>query len=298
VEAKTKAAVLIEALPYIKEHFGKTVVVKYGGKVMTSQELKELIASDMVLMKFVGMNPVVIHGGGPEITKYMKEMGKEVRFVDGLRVTDKETMNIVKMILVGKINKELVSLINRHGELSVGISGDDGGLIIARKQEASVDLGFVGEVESINPKAITDLIEEDFIPVVASVGVGRDGQSYNINADLVAGEIAAALKADKIIFLTDVAGLYRDFSDKTSLISELSLRECEEMVADKTIGEGMLPKVKGCIAALTAGVNRAHILNGTVAHALLLEVFTKEGIGTMITKEGNRGNRGGRREKP
>lgn len=282
MDAGTKAAVLIEALPYIKEHFGKTVVVKYGGKAMASQELKELIASDLVLMKFVGMNPVVIHGGGPEITKYMREMGKEVQFVDGLRVTDKETMNIVKMVLVGKINKELVSLINRHGELSVGISGDDGGLIIARKQEASVDLGFVGEVEAINPKIITDLIGEDFIPVVASVGAGRDGQSYNINADLVAGEIAATLKANKIIFLTDVDGLYSDFSDKTSLISELSLKDCQEMVAEKKITEGMLPKVKGCVAALKAGVNRAHILNGTVAHALLLEVFTKKGIGTMI----------------
>lgn len=284
MDAKTKAAVLIEALPYIKEHFGKTVIVKYGGKAMASQELKELIASDVVLMKFVGMNPVVIHGGGPEITRYMQEMGKEVRFVDGLRVTDKETMDIVKMVLVGKINKELVSLINRHGELSVGISGDDGGLIIARKQEGPVNLGFVGEVESINPRVITDLIEEDFIPVVASVGVGRDGQSYNINADLVAGEMAAALKADKIIFLTDVAGLYRDFYDKTSLISELSLRECEEMIAAKVISEGMLPKVKGCVVALKGGVNRAHILNGTVAHALLLEVFTKKGIGTMITR--------------
>lgn len=284
MDAKTKAAVLIEALPYIKEHFGKTVAIKYGGKAMVSQELKELIASDVVLMKFVGMNPVVIHGGGPEITKYMKEMGKEVRFVDGLRVTDKETMDIVKMVLVGKINKELVSLINRHGELSMGVSGDDGGLIIARKQEASVDLGFVGEVEAINPKVITDLIEEDFIPVVASVGAGRDGQSYNINADLVAGEIAATIKADKIMFLTDVAGLYRDFSDKTSLISELSLKECEEMIAEKRISEGMLPKVKGCITALKAGVNRAHILNGTGPHALLLEVFTREGIGTMITR--------------
>jgi acetylglutamate kinase len=283
-DAMAKAQILMEALPFIKEHFGKTVVVKYGGNAMVKPELKESVASDIVLMKYVGMNPVIIHGGGPEITDFMKKAGKEVRFVDGLRVTDAETMDIVKMVLVGKINKEIVSLINRHGELAVGVSGDDGGLIHARKMKSDVDLGFVGEVDKINPKIIYDLIVEDFVPVIASVGAGSEGQSFNINADLVAGEMAASLKADKIIFLTDVAGIYEDFEDKDSLISELTLENCERIIDDKRVASGMLPKVKGCVSALEGGVTRAHILDGRIKHALLLEVFTKEGVGTMITK--------------
>jgi acetylglutamate kinase len=282
-DAMYKASVLMEALPYIKEHFGKTVVVKYGGNAMVNEELKSDIASDIVLMKYVGMNPVIVHGGGPEISKYMEQAGKKVTFVDGLRVTDQETMDIVKMVLVGKVNKELVTLINRHGRLAAGISGDDGDLIQARKKLGPVDLGFVGEVEKIEPKIVEDLVREDFIPVVASVGIGRDGASYNINADVVAGEIAAAIQADKIIFLTDVAGLYRDFNDKNSLISELSVEECKSIVEGRQVDSGMLPKLDGCLRALEAGVNRAHILNGTIKHALLLEVFTQAGVGTMIT---------------
>lgn len=282
-DAMYKASVLMEALPYIKEHFGKTVVIKYGGNAMTNDKLKESIASDVVLMKYVGMNPVVVHGGGPEITKFMEKTGKEVKFVDGLRVTDKETMEIVKMVLVGKINKEIVTLINRHGRLAAGVSGDDGDLIHARKKEGPVDLGFVGDVDKIEPKIISDLVNEDFIPVIASVGIGRDGQSYNINADLVAGEIAGAINADKIMFLTDVAGLYKDFNDKSSLISELSEKDCRRMVEEKHVDKGMLPKLTGCLKALEAGVHRAHILDGTIPHALLLEVFTEEGVGTMIT---------------
>ncbi len=284
-DAMFKANILIEALPYIKEHFGKTVVIKYGGNAMVKKKLKESIATDVVLMKYVGINPIIVHGGGPEITKSMKKAGKEVKFVDGLRVTDKETMDIVKMVLVGKVNKELVSLINQHGELAVGISGDDDGLIKAKKTKSDVDLGFVGEVEDIDPKILSDLILGGIIPVVATVGSGKDGKSYNINADLVAGEVAASLKADKIIFLTDVSGLYKDFSDKDSLISEMSLKQCQEMVDKRQLSEGMLPKVKGCIAALAEGVERAHILDGRILHALLLEVFTKEGVGTMITKK-------------
>lgn len=283
-DAMAKAQILMEALPYIKDHFGKTVIIKYGGNAMVNPELKESVASDIVLMKYVGMNPVIIHGGGPEITEFMKKAGKEVKFVDGLRVTDAETMDIVKMVLIGKINKEIVSLINRHGELAVGVSGDDGGLIHAIKMRSKVDLGFVGEVDSINPKIITDLILEDFIPVIASVGAGSEGQSYNINADLVAGEMAASLNADKIILLTDVAGIYEDFEDKESLISELTLEECERIIDDKSVDSGMLPKVKGCVTALKGGVTRAHILDGRIRHALLLEVFTKEGVGTMITR--------------
>lgn len=282
-DAVVKAAILMEALPYIKEHAGKTVVIKYGGKAMIGEDLKKMITSDVAWMKYVGMKPVVIHGGGPEITKYMEKIGKEVKFVEGLRVTDDETMDIVKDVLVDKVNKGLVSLINQHGQLAVSVSGD-GGLIRARKKEAPVDLGLVGVVEYIEPGLLTDLIEQDYVPVVASLGIGKDGQSYNINADHVAGEIAATLQTDKIIFLTDVAGLYRDFSDKNSLISELTLKEAFKMVEEKLISEGMLPKVEGCISALKGGVNRAHILDGTIPHALLLEVFTREGVGTMITK--------------
>ena len=282
-DAMYKASVLMEALPYIKEHFGKTVVVKYGGNAMVNDELKSDIASDIVLMKYVGMNPVIVHGGGPEISKYMEQSGKAVKFVDGLRVTDKETMDIVKMVLVGKVNKEIVTLINRHGRMAAGVSGDDGDLIQAKKKTGPIDLGFVGEVEKIEPKIVEDLVREDFIPVVASVGIGRDGASYNINADVVAGEVAAAIQADKIIFLTDVAGLYRDFSDKSTLISELSTAECKDMVENKEVAAGMLPKLDGCLRALEAGVNRAHILDGTIKHALLLEVFTAAGVGTMIT---------------
>ncbi len=280
-----KAQILTEALPYIKEYHGKTVVIKYGGAAMEREDLKEVVATDIVLMKYVGLNPVIVHGGGPEVSRHMKAMGKEVKFVNGLRVTDKDTIDIVKMVLVGKINKEIVSLINRHGRLAVGVSGDDGNLIIAEKKQLDgVDLGYVGEVSKINAEVLNNLIKDDFIPVVATVGVGEDGMSYNINADKVAGEIAAALKADKIIFLTDVDGLYKDFENKDSLISELKLIDCEEKLANKEIQQGMLPKVEGCVTALKAGVSRSHILNGTIPHALLLEIFTDRGVGTMITE--------------
>ncbi|MDP3013021.1 MAG: acetylglutamate kinase [Candidatus Subteraquimicrobiales bacterium] len=283
-EIINRAKILMEALPYIKGYYGKTVVIKYGGKAMEEENLKETVASDIVLMKYVGINPIVVHGGGPEITRYMEKMGKEVKFVDGLRVTDKETMELVKMVLVDKINKEIVSLINRHGKIAFGVSGDDAGLIIARKQKHTLhDLGYVGEVERINTKVLDDLITNGFTPVIATVGIGKDGESYNINADFVAAEIALAIKADKIIFLTDVDGIYRDFEDKSSLISELTLTQCQEMIKDDLISEGMLPKVKACVTALESGVKRAHILNGTILHVLLLEIFTNEGIGTMIT---------------
>jgi len=278
-----KAQILTEALPYIKEYHGKTVVIKYGGAAMEREDLKEVVATDVVLMRYVGLNPVIVHGGGPEISRQMKAMGKEAKFVDGLRVTDKETIDIVKMVLVGKINKEIVSLINRHGKLAVGLSGDDGNLISAKKKEIDgADLGFVGEVTNINQKVLSNLIKDDFIPVVATVGAGEDGMSYNINADKVAGEIAAALKADKVIFLTDVDGLYRDFEDKDSLISELKLADCERKLAAQEISQGMIPKVEGCVTAIKSGVKRAHILNGTIPHALLLEIFTDKGVGTMI----------------
>lgn len=281
-DAMYKASVLMEALPYIKEHFGKTVVIKYGGNAMVNEELKAGIASDVVLMKYVGMNPVLIHGGGPDISAAMREAKIEVKFLDGLRVTDEATMAIVKSVLADKINKELVDLVNSHGKLAEGLIGDDG-LIAAKKKEAAIDLGFVGEVSGIDPKKLLDVINEGYVPIIASLASGEDGKTYNINADLAAGEIAAAIGADKIIFLTDVEGLYRDFKDKETLISELSAADCRTMVEEKHVDAGMLPKLEGCLKALDAGVHRAHILDGTIRHALLLEVFTTAGVGTMIT---------------
>lgn len=283
-EAQVKAGVLMEALPYIKEHFGKTVVIKFGGNAMVKEELKESVASDVVLMKYVGMNPIVVHGGGPDITKAMKESGKEVTFIDGMRVTDAEAMKIVRSVLVGKINKEIVDLMNGHGKMARGVSGDQG-LITVTKRQAHVDLGFVGDIQTVDANVLNKLISDGKVPVVATVGKGPEGKSYNINADLVAGKIATAAKADKIIFLTDVDGIYEDFGKQHTLVSELTLDGCERMVAEGHISQGMLPKIQGCIAALEGGVNRAHILNGTIKHALLLEVFTKAGVGTMITAQ-------------
>ncbi|HEX9093340.1 MAG TPA: acetylglutamate kinase [Coriobacteriia bacterium] len=280
----SKAEILTESLPWIKSTWGTTVVVKYGGAAMTDPVLREHVASDLVLMKLVGINPVIVHGGGPEITSFMERLGMKVEFFDGMRVTDEAAMEVVKMVLVGKVNKELVAAINGHGRLAVGIAGDDGNLIKARP--ISERLGRVGEVEAIDTTVVTDLIEDGFIPVIATVGYGEDGGSYNINADLVAGDLAGALGADKVIFLTDVDGLYADFEDKTSLISALSLAEAEDLIAEEKLSTGMIPKVGACARALRAGVRRAHILNGTVPHALLLEVYTDEGVGTMITADG------------
>lgn len=282
-----KAEILTEALPWIKSTWGSTVVVKYGGAAMTDATLREHVASDLVLMKLVGINPVIVHGGGPEITAFMDRLDMPVEFFDGMRVTDDAAMEIVKMVLVGKINTEIVSAINTHGRLAVGIAGGDANLIKARP--ISQRLGRVGEVEAIDTTVVTNLIEDGFIPVIATVAYGEDGGSYNINADLVAGELAGALGAAKVIFLTDVDGLYADFEDKDSLISALSLAETEELIAADSLSSGMIPKAGACARALRAGVPRAHILNGTVPHALLLEVYTDEGIGTMITADGNGG---------
>jgi acetylglutamate kinase len=284
-ELLLKAETLTEALPWIKSLYGRTVVIKYGGAAMTDPALRDQVASDVVLMKLVGMNPVVVHGGGPEITSYMERLGMEVRFHQGLRVTTDEAMEVVKMVLVGKVNKDLVAAINAHGRLAVGVAGDDGNMILARQKDP--ELGRVGEVTGIDTTVVTNLIDDGFIPVVASVAAGEDGGSFNINADTVAGDLAAALVAAKVIFLTDVDGLYRDFQDKSSLISRLSLAETEQMIADDSLAAGMIPKIAGCARALRGGVERAHILNGTVSHALLLEVYTDEGVGTMITESGD-----------
>jgi acetylglutamate kinase len=282
-----KAATLTEALPYIKRTSGKTVVIKYGGAAMTDPELREHVASDIALMKLVGINPVIVHGGGPEITSYMNRLGLKVEFYNGLRVTSAEAMEVVKMVLVGKVNPELVAAINHHGRLAVGVSGDDGNLVTATQRD--VRLGRVGDVTTIDTTVIDNLIEDGFIPVVATVAAGDDGGSFNVNADLVAAELATALGAEKVIFLTDVDGLYADFADKSSLISVLTPRAAEEMIVNDLLEGGMVPKVAACVHALRGGVNRAHILNGTVPHALLLEVYTDEGVGTMITDPAEEG---------
>jgi len=272
---------LVQALPYIRRYYGKTIVVKYGGNAMLDEELKRIVTKDIVLMHYVGMRPVVVHGGGPEISEMMKRLGKEPSFVEGLRVTDPETMEIVEMVLTGKTNQGIVSLINSQGGRAVGLSGKDGNLLLAEKAIIKgTDLGQVGKIVEINTHIIEVLIREGYIPVVSSVATGPDGVSYNLNADIAAGELAAALGAAKLIILTDVTGVYRDFSDKSSLIPELSLSETRELV--RKVDKGMIPKLEACIAAIEGGVDRAHIIDGTIPHALLVEIFTDKGIGTMI----------------
>jgi acetylglutamate kinase len=280
-----KASTLMEALPYIRAFWGKTLVIKYGGSAMEAPHLTEGFARDVILLKFVGINPVIVHGGGPQIDALMKRLGKVPRRVAGMRVTDEETMEIVEMVLVGRINQEIVGLINHHGGRAVGLSGKDGTLIRARRMVhrtpggEEVDLGRVGAVEEVNPEPIRLLSQHGFIPVIAPVGVGAAGESYNINADLVAGDVAAALGAEKLIHLTDVEGIRGPGGD---LISTLSQDEARRLVASGVIEGGMLPKVESALRALEAGTAKAHILDGRVPHAILLEVFTREGVGTEI----------------
>lgn len=278
--AQERAAVLADALPYIREFSGRTVVVKYGGHAMESPELAELFAQDIVLMRLVGINPVVVHGGGPQITELMNRLGKEATFVDGRRVTDAETVDIVRMALVGKVNREVVASINRQGPYAVGLSGEDAGLITVTQRDPA--LGFVGDVSRIEPAILERLISQELIPVIATVGVDEDGQAYNINADTVAGAIAEAIGAEKLVYLTDVAGVYAEWPDESSLISRTDLAGLERLLADGKAGEGMIPKLESCAHALRHGVRRAHILDGRLPHALLLEFFTSEGIGTMV----------------
>ena len=276
--AEEKAHVLAEALPYIREFSGKTIVIKYGGHAMEDPALADLFAQDVVLMRLVGMNPVVVHGGGPQISDLMRRLGKEPEFVEGLRVTDGETMDIVRMALVGKVNREVVAGVNRHGSYAVGLSGEDAGLITVVARDPR--LGFVGDVRRIDPSILERIVREELIPIVATVGVDEDGQAYNVNADTVAGAIAEALGAEKLVYLTDVAGIYRDFADEKSLISNIGVDDLESL--GDALSEGMIPKVRSCVHALRAGVARAHILDGRIPHALLLEFFTREGIGTMV----------------
>ena len=275
-----KAAILAEALPYIQEFSGKTVVVKYGGHAMEDPALADLFAQDVVLMRLVGMNPVVVHGGGPQISDLMQRLGKEPEFVDGLRVTDAETVDIVRMALVGKVNREVVASINRHGSYAVGLSGEDAGLITVEMRDER--LGFVGDVTGIDPAILTRLLREELIPVIATIGVDVEGRPYNVNADTVAGAIAEALRAEKLVYLTDVAGVYTDYPDESSLLSRVTVDGLRALLESGKADGGMIPKLESCVAALDAGVTRAHVLDGRIPHALLLEFFTREGIGTMI----------------
>ncbi len=284
-ELVQRAEILIEALPYIRAFQGKTLVIKYGGAAMEQADLKEQFAKDVLLLRLVGIRRVIVHGGGPQIGALMKRLGKEPRFVGGMRVTDEETVQIVEMVLVGKINKEIVGLINLHGGRAVGLSGKDASLLRARKRlhrlpdGTSADIGLVGEVEAVNPEPIRLLEESGFIPVIAPVGVGEAGETYNINADLVAGDVAAALFAEKLIHLTDVTGIN---GEDGRLVSTLTKRDAERLIKAGVIDGGMLPKVESSLRALTGGAQKAHIIDGRVPHAILLEVLTKEGIGTEI----------------
>ncbi len=285
-----RAKILIEALPYIQRFNGATVVVKYGGHAMVDEQLKRNFALDIILMKYVGLNPIVVHGGGPQIGEFLSRLSIESEFVDGMRVTDRQTMNVVEMVLVGNVNKEIVNLINRHGGRAVGLSGKDGKLITAKKMKYMrkkgtdqppeiIDMGMVGEIVAVDTSILTTLIEREFIPVIAPVGGGKEGETYNINADLVAGHIAASLGARKLVLLTDTQGV---LDGEGHLISTLTIEEAQKLIADGIIKGGMIPKVSCCLEALRSGVRKAHIIDGRMEHAILLEIFTKGGVGTEI----------------
>jgi acetylglutamate kinase len=270
---------LLEALPYIREFHGKTVVIKYGGAAMREEELREGFATDVVLLKYVGLNPVIVHGGGPDITAYMERLGMEVRFVEGMRVSDPETVEVTKMVLLGKVNSDIVSRLNRHGQPAVGLSGEDGTLFELVPHPNAGEVGFVGEIERVDVDVLNH-IAEDYIPVVASAGADRDGHSYNVNADTAAGKVAGALRAHKAIFLTDVPGWLSDPGDPASLVSRATVDEVEEALPG--IGGGMNPKLAACAGAIRGGAGSAHIIDGSRPHTLLLELFTDAGIGTMV----------------
>jgi len=288
-EVIAKAEVLLEALPYIRRYSGKTMVIKYGGHAMTDELLKESFAQDVVLMKFIGINPVIVHGGGPQINEFLKRLDIQSKFVRGMRVTDEATMEVVEMVL-GKINKQIVSLISRHGGKAVGLSGKDGELILANQlmmnvtedgQSVAVDIGLVGNVRAVNPSVIEALDRSDFIPVIAPVGFGADGETYNINADVVAGKVAESLRAEKLILLTDVPGIQ---GSDGNVISTLDADQADQLIHDGVIDGGMIPKVECCIEALRGGAQKTHIVDGRVRHALLLEIFTHEGVGTEVVR--------------
>jgi acetylglutamate kinase len=281
-----RAQILVEALPYLRQYAGATLVIKYGGSAMTDPALRASVLRDVVLLRYVGMQPIVVHGGGPEISETMKRMGLTPQFVDGLRVTDEPTMEVAEMVLAGKTNSDLVGTINRQGGRAVGLSGKDADLLQARKRsEGGVDLGLVGEIERVNADIIHSLVSGGFLPVIAPIGFDAEGRTYNLNADHAAGAIAAALDAEKLIILTDVAGVLEDQADPDSLISELRASRARALITSGRIEAGMVPKVEACLRAVEGGAGRAHIINGSLPHALIMEVFTDRGIGTMVVRE-------------
>lgn len=281
----SKAEVLIEALPYIQRFNRKIIVVKYGGSAMSNEELQKNVIKDVTLLKLVGFKPIIVHGGGKEISRWVGKVGKEAQFINGLRVTDEETMEIAEMVL-NKVNKSLVTMVQELGVKAVGISGKDGGLLkVDKKYADGQDIGFVGDIKEVNPKVLFDMLEKDFLPIVAPIGLDDNFQTYNINADDAACAIAKAVGAEKLAFLTDIEGLYKDINDKNSFISRLTASAADKLIADGYIGGGMLPKLANCTSAVKNGVNRVHILDGRIPHCLLLEIFTKDGVGTAIVRD-------------
>ena len=292
-----KAEVLIEALPYIQRFNRKIIVVKYGGSAMSNEELQKNVIKDVTLLKLVGFKPIIVHGGGKEISRWVGKVGKEAKFVNGLRVTDAETMEIAEMVL-NKVNKNLVTMVEELGVKAVGISGKDGGLLqVEKKYSDGQDIGFVGEITKVDPKVLYDLLEKDFLPIIAPIGMDDNFNTYNINADDAACAIAKAVNAEKLAFLTDIEGLYKDINDKSTFISRLTASEAEELISGGFIGGGMLPKLNNCTSAIKSGVSRVHILDGRVPHCLLLEIFTKQGIGTAIISDEDNLATGARRDK-
>lgn len=284
-QVMSKAEVLIEALPYIQRFNRKIIVVKYGGSAMSNEELQKNVIKDVTLLKLVGFKPIIVHGGGKEISRWVGKVGKEAKFVNGLRVTDEETMEIAEMVL-NKVNKSLVTMVQELGVNAVGISGKDGGLLkVDKKYSDGQDIGFVGDIKSVNPEVLYDLLEKDFLPIIAPIGLDDDFQTYNINADDAACAIAKAVGAEKLAFLTDIEGLYKDINDKSSFISRLTASQADELISGGFIGGGMLPKLTNCTSAIKNGVNRVHILDGRIPHCLLLEIFTNDGIGTAIVSD-------------
>lgn len=284
-----KAGILIEALPYIQKLHGKTVVIKYGGNAMINEDLKNSVMEDITLLKYIGMNPVVVHGGGPDINRMLGRLDIKSEFMNGLRITDKNTMEVAQMVLVGNTNKEIVSLINQKGGKAIGLCGIDGNLIECEQYKTVVDgverdIGYVGRITNINSRVLELMAKDEYIPVIAPIGVGKDGQSYNINADTVAGEVAIALKAEKLMLLTDVEGVKMS-KDSPDVLHALTEAEVNDLIAKNIINGGMIPKVQGCLEALNGGVGRTHIIDGRIPHCILLEIFTNKGIGTMIMKE-------------
>ena len=292
--AEKKAGTLIEALPYIQEFYGKTIVIKYGGNAMINEELKQKVMEDVSLLKYVGMRPVIVHGGGPDITQFLKKVGKQSAFVSGLRVTDEETVEIAEMVLDGKVNSDIVNMLNCRGVKAVGLSGKDAGLIKASKKlatvydeagkQANVDIGYVGQVAAIDTSILDTLLDNGYIPVIAPIGVGDDGESYNINADYVAAEIAGALKAEKLLLLTDTEGVYKDFEDKDTFISTLTVAEAKDYIKTGIISGGMIPKIEACLKSIESGTNKVHIIDGRQPHSIVLELLTSSGIGTQVIK--------------